>query len=69
MRLIETNFRVNVKVICVRNKSRTIYEAGRKFLIDHVFEKFQNIFPSANLLAEGKMLGAGRHPTGPEWGG
>ena len=25
----------------------------------------QNIFPLANSLAEGKMLGAVRHPTGP----
>ena len=32
-------------------------------------EKFQNIFPLAKVsFAEGKMLGAGRHPTGPEWG-
>ena len=30
---------------------------------------FQNIFPLAKVsFAEGKMLGAGRHPTGPKWG-
>ena len=28
---------------------------------------FQNIFPLANSFAKWKMLGAGRHPTGPEW--
>ena len=29
---------------------------------------FQNIFPLAKVsFAKGKMLGAGRHPTGPEW--
>ena len=28
---------------------------------------FQNIFPLAKVsFAKGKMLGAGRHPTGPE---
>ena len=31
--------------------------------------RFQNIFPLAKLsFAKGKMLGAGRHPTGPGWG-
>ena len=31
--------------------------------------RFQNIFPLAKVsFAKGKMLGAGRHPTGPEWG-
>ena len=30
--------------------------------------KFQNIFPLAKVsFAKGKMLGAGRQPTGPEW--
>ena len=34
-----------------------------------IFGWFQNIFPSAKIsFAKGKMLGAGRHPTGPEWG-
>ena len=28
-------------------------------------QKFQSIFPLANLLAEGKMLGAGWHPPEP----
>ena len=30
--------------------------------------QFQNIFPLAKVsFAKAKMLGAGRHPTGPEW--
>ena len=30
---------------------------------------FQNIFLLAKVsFAKGKMLGAGWHPTGPEWG-
>ena len=29
---------------------------------------FQNIFPLAKVsFAKGKLFGAGRHPTGPEW--
>ena len=32
------------------------------------FQKWlRNIFPLANSFAKWKMLGAGRHPTGPEW--
>ena len=36
--------------------------------LKNITNKFQNIFPLAKVsFAKGKMLGAGRHPTGPEW--
>ena len=39
---------------------------GIKYLFGEL--QFQNIFPLAKVsFAKGKMLGAGRHPTGPEW--
>ena len=44
-------------------------ECTLSFVVNNSFgEGFQNIFPLANSFAKWKMLGAGRHPTGPKWG-
>ena len=43
--------------------------SGEPGLEGDLHEVFQNIFPLAKVsFAKGKMLGAGRHPTGPVWG-
>ena len=40
-----------------------------KFITVADLQLFQKIFPLAKVsFAKGKMFGAGRHPTGPEWG-
>ena len=54
----------------IRKKCIIIQQLNKEFfllLMSAIQYGFQNVFPLANSFSEGKMLGAGRHPTGPEW--
>ena len=57
------NFNLYIKILFAQRFGEGMWDCG--------FGKqvvFQNIFPLAKVsFAKGKMLGAGRHPTGPEW--